>query len=41
MDGAFKEILARLDEISKGDSRRENKMDNKKQDMSKLKKDDE
>ena len=28
MNEALKEILARLDEMSKGDSRRENKIDN-------------
>ena len=41
MDEALKEILARLDEINKGDSRRENKIDNIQRGMSKLKKENE
>ena len=41
MDEASKEILARLDEMSKGDSRRENKIDNIQREMSKLKKENE
>ena len=41
MDGALKEILARLDEMSNGDSRRENKIDNIQRKMSKLKKENE
>ena len=41
MDEAFKEIMARLDEMSKGDSRRENKIENIQREMSKLKKENE
>ena len=41
MDGALKEISAILDEMSKGDSRRENKIDNIQREMSKLKKQNE
>ena len=36
MDEALGEILERLDEMSKGDSSRENKMDNIQREMSKL-----
>ena len=41
MDEALKEILARLDEMSKQDSRRENKMNNIQREISKLKKENE
>ena len=41
MDEASKEILARLDEMGKGDSRRENKICNVQREMRKLKKENE
>ena len=41
MNEALKEILPRLDEMNKGDSRRENKIDNVQREMSKCKKENE
>ena len=41
MDEALKEILARLDEMDRRDSRRENKIGNIQQEMGKLKKENE
>ena len=38
MDEALKEMVARLDEMNKGDGRKENKIDNIQWEMGKLKK---